>query len=85
MKCWGSRCSSPTFIDDLRAVMKKVKITSIPYRYHGGAADHLHAMWTLPQGDANHSMRWSLIKAGNLTIQTKLFEKYCVQSLEACK
>lgn len=24
--------------------------------------DHLHAMWTLPPGDADHSLRWRLIK-----------------------
>jgi putative transposase len=26
--------------------------------------DHLHAVWTLPAGDADFSLRWSLIKAG---------------------
>lgn len=25
--------------------------------------DHLHAMWTLPEGDADYSMRWARIKA----------------------
>lgn len=25
--------------------------------------DHLHSIWTLPQGDANFSMRWRLIKS----------------------
>ncbi len=25
--------------------------------------EHLHTMWTLPEGDADFSMRWSLIKA----------------------
>jgi putative transposase len=24
--------------------------------------DHIHAIWTLPEGDANFSMRWRLIK-----------------------
>jgi len=24
--------------------------------------DHLHALWTLPEGDADFAMRWSLIK-----------------------
>ena len=24
--------------------------------------DHLHAVWTLPPGDADHSLRWRLIK-----------------------
>jgi putative transposase len=26
--------------------------------------DHLHAIWSLPQGDADFSRRWSLIKSG---------------------
>jgi putative transposase len=26
--------------------------------------DHLHAMWTLPDGDADYSTRWRLIKEG---------------------
>jgi putative transposase len=24
--------------------------------------DHIHAIWTLPEGDANYSMRWRLVK-----------------------
>lgn len=26
--------------------------------------DHLHAIWTLPEGDSAYSQRWSLIKSG---------------------
>jgi putative transposase len=26
--------------------------------------DHLHALWSLPRGDADYSLRWSLIKSG---------------------
>lgn len=26
--------------------------------------DHLHAVWCLPEGDADYPKRWSLIKAG---------------------
>ena len=26
--------------------------------------DHIHAVWTLPEGDANFPLRWSLIKSG---------------------
>ena len=26
--------------------------------------DHLHAIWTLPEGDRDYSKRWGLIKAG---------------------
>lgn len=25
--------------------------------------DHLHAIWTLPEGDADYSVRWGAIKA----------------------
>ncbi len=53
------------YIDDLRNIVKKVKIS---HPFHIDAMvilpDHLHAMWTLPKGDANYPMRWSLIKAG---------------------
>jgi putative transposase len=26
--------------------------------------DHLHALWTLPEGDSDYSTRWMLIKSG---------------------
>jgi len=26
--------------------------------------DHLHSIWTLPEGDAGYSTRWALLKAG---------------------
>jgi len=26
--------------------------------------DHLHAIWSLPQGDTNFPLRWNLIKSG---------------------
>jgi REP-associated tyrosine transposase len=26
--------------------------------------DHLHAIWSLPSGDRNYPLRWSVIKAG---------------------
>jgi putative transposase len=26
--------------------------------------DHIHAIWSLPEGDADYATRWSLIKAG---------------------
>ena len=28
--------------------------------------DHLHALWTLPEGDADYSTRWALIKGRRL-------------------
>ena len=52
-------------IENLRLVMKNVK------RAHPFTIDaivilpeHLHTIWTLPEGDNNYSVRWSLIKAG---------------------
>jgi len=53
------------YIDELRNIVKKVK-TSHPFHIDAMVVlpDHLHAMWTLPKGDANYPMRWSLIKAG---------------------
>lgn len=52
-------------IDLLRAVIRNVKTA---HRFHIDAMvilpDHLHALWTLPAGDADYPTRWALIKAG---------------------
>jgi putative transposase len=51
-------------IDDLRDAMEKT-----PVRYHFVInaivvlPDHVHAVWTLPPGDADFSLRWRLIKS----------------------
>ncbi len=52
-------------IDDLRNAVRKV-LTDHPFRIDGWVVlpDHLHAVWTLPEGDADFSTRWALIKAG---------------------
>jgi putative transposase len=52
-------------IDDLRAVVKKVQ-TAHPFHIDAMVVlpDHLHAIWTLPEGDTDYPKRWSLIKAG---------------------
>ncbi|MCI5136960.1 MAG: transposase [Candidatus Electrothrix sp. AR1] len=52
-------------IDDLRNAVRKVQ-TDHPFRIDGWVVlpDHLHAVWTLPEGDADYSMRWALIKGG---------------------
>ena len=51
--------------DDLRAV---IRATKQPHPFHIDAMvilpDHLHALWTLPEGDADYPVRWALIKAG---------------------
>jgi putative transposase len=51
-------------IDLLRAAVDK---TRIHYRFVINAVvvlpDHIHAVWTLPPGDADFSTRWRLIKS----------------------
>ena len=53
------------YIDVLRASVRRVKER---HTFHIDAfvvlPDHLHAIWTLPDGDADFSTRWMLIKAG---------------------
>lgn len=53
------------YIEVLRASIRKVKAA---HPFHIDAMvvlpDHLHALWTLPEGDTNYPMRWTLIKAG---------------------
>ncbi len=52
-------------LDVLRAVMNKVKQTH-PFKIDALVIlpDHIHALWTLPAGDNDYSIRWMLIKAG---------------------
>ena len=52
-------------VDRLRSVYRSV---SKRYPFHTIAIcilpDHLHAIWSLPESDADFALRWSLIKAG---------------------
>jgi putative transposase len=52
-------------IDHFGSAMKKVKAK---HPFHIDAmvilSDHLHAVWTLPESDADYPVRWVLIKAG---------------------
>ena len=59
-------------IDDLRDVMYKVKETH-PFSLIAMVVlpEHLHTIWRLPDGDADYSMRWALIKAGFSRRQAK--------------
>ena len=51
-------------IDDLHAVMETVKVTHpLAILAMVVLPEHLHAIWR-PSGDADYSLRWSLIKAG---------------------
>ena len=52
-------------IDDLRAALRHVR-SRHPFAIDAMVVlpDHLHAVWTLPPGDADHSLRWRLLKSG---------------------
>jgi putative transposase len=52
-------------IDRLRRIYKTVE-ESHPFETVAICIlpDHIHALWTLPEGDADFPVRWSLIKSG---------------------
>jgi putative transposase len=49
--------------DALREAIRQTRLTA-PFDIDAWVLlpDHLHCIWTLPQGDADFSMRWSKIK-----------------------
>ena len=51
-------------IDDLKSAIARVR-TEHPFTIDAAVVlpDHLHMIWTLPQGDCEFSTRWRLIKA----------------------
>lgn len=51
-------------IEVLRNALRKIRL-SHPFEILAMVVmpDHLHAIWELPQGDADFPLRWSLIKA----------------------
>ena len=51
-------------VDRLRTAMRDT-MRERPFRIEAWVVlpDHLHAVWTLPEGDADYSVRWRLIKA----------------------
>ncbi len=58
---------SRLLVDHLSALREAVRQTMAerPFRIDAWVVlpDHLHAVWTLPEGDAEYSVRWRLIKA----------------------
>ena len=52
-------------VDTLREVVRIVKARH-PFDILAWVVmpDHLHVLWTLPDGDSNNAMRWALIKSG---------------------
>src|SRR5205809_306106 len=51
-------------IESLRAAFRIVQLRH-PFTIEATVVlpDHLHAVWTLPEGDADFAMRWRLVKA----------------------
>jgi putative transposase len=53
-------------VDKIDALRDATRQTQQRYPFHIDAMvilpDHIHAIWTLPSGDMNFSMRWRLIK-----------------------
>ncbi len=58
-------CLLVDHVDVLRAAVKAVK-QKHPFYIDAFVVlpDHLHAIWTLPENDADFATRWMLIKAG---------------------
>jgi putative transposase len=52
-------------IDSLRAAFRDTRVR-YPFRVEAAVVlpDHLHAVWILPEGDADFAVRWRLIKTG---------------------
>jgi putative transposase len=53
----------PDVLSTLRSAFRTVR-TEHPFRIDALVVlpDHLHTLWTLPPGDADYAIRWSLIK-----------------------
>ena len=58
---------SRLLVEEVAALRDAVRITrkERPFQIEAWVVlpDHLHALWTLPEGDADYSTRWRLIKA----------------------
>lgn len=58
---------SPFLLEEIERLRTAVRQTMVerPFRFDAWVVlpDHLHAVWTLPQGDVDYSTRWRLIKA----------------------
>jgi putative transposase len=57
--------TTPESISILRKVISEVR-REYPFSIDGWVLlpDHMHCIWTLPEGDDDYSRRWGLIKAG---------------------
>jgi putative transposase len=59
---------SALLIEEIDAFRQATRRTRARYPFRIDARvvlpEHVHAVWTLPSGDTNFSIRWSLIKSG---------------------
>ena len=59
--------SAQTLVDHAEVLREAVRVTRAerPFRIDAWVVlpDHMHAVWTLPEGDHDFSTRWSVIKA----------------------
>jgi putative transposase len=59
--------SARTLVDHVHILRRAVRTTMAerPFRIDAWVVlpDHMHAVWTLPEGDHDFSTRWSVIKA----------------------
>ena len=60
--------SSSILVQQIDLLRRSYRATQQSYPFETIAIcvlpDHLHAVWSLPEGDANFPLRWSLIKSG---------------------
>lgn len=56
-----------TLVEHIDTLREAVRVTKVerPFRIDAWVVlpDHMHAVWTLPEGDHDFSTRWSVIKA----------------------
>ncbi len=54
-------------VDNLRSAVARVK-SKYPFTINAWVVlpEHMHAIWTLPEGDSDYPLRWRLIKGGFL-------------------
>ncbi|MES2816815.1 MAG: transposase [Pseudomonadota bacterium] len=59
--------SARTLVEHIDTLREAVRVTKAerPFRIDSWVVlpDHMHAVWTLPEGDCDFSIRWSVIKA----------------------
>jgi len=66
---------STLLTDEIEALREVARRTRERYPFQIGAfvvlPDHIHAIWTLPEGDADFSMRWAIDQGSILKIHSK--------------